>query len=103
MRDDHGPDDESRQPEELKKSKTMRKKEMLARLKLGERVLDLPASYLNTSGIPSELLEAVLAAKKISTFGARKRQRQYIGAIMREVDPDLIRRTLDEFGQTAMK
>ncbi len=72
-------------------------------MKLGERLIDLPASYLKKSSIPGELLEAVLAAKKISTFGARKRQRQYIGAIMREVDPDLIRRTLDEFGQTAMK
>lgn len=66
MRDDHGPDDESRQPEELKKSKTMRKKEMLELQKLGERLIDLPASYLKKSGIPGELLEAVLAAKKIS-------------------------------------
>jgi len=103
MRDDHGPDDELGQTEEVRKSKTKRKKEMIELQKLGERLIDLPDGYLRKSGIPGELLEAVLAVKKITSFGARKRQKQYIGAIMRKVDTGLIRRVLDEFGQTAMK
>ena len=99
MRDGQRPGDELQQPEEVRKSKTQRKKEMIELQKLGERLMDLPAGYLKKSGILTELLEAVLAAKKITAFGARKRQKQYIGAIMREVDPGFITRVLDDFGQ----
>lgn len=100
MRDEYRIHDETPQTEEVRKSKTRRKKEMIELQKLGERLMDLPDGYLKKSGIPVELLEAVLAGKKITAFGARKRQKQYIGAIMREVDPELITRVLDEFGQT---
>ncbi|HPI92217.1 MAG TPA: ribosome biogenesis factor YjgA [Deltaproteobacteria bacterium] len=102
MKDDHRSDDDLLEPAEPKKSKTQRKKEMIELQKLGVRLTDLPDGYLKKSGIPGDLLEAVLAAKKITAFGARKRQHQYIGTIMRGVDPDNIRRVLDDFGRPGM-
>lgn len=99
MTDEHGIDGGLMPPEEPRKSKTRRKKEMIELQKLGERLVVLPDGYLRRSGIPEDLLEAVLALKKISSFGARKRQKQYIGAIMREVDSDRIIRVIEGFGQ----
>ena len=103
MKDEHEKSDAHPQPEETRKSKTRRKKEMIDLQKLGERLLVLPEGYLKRSGIPVELLDAVLATKKITSFGARKRQKQYIGAIMRRVEPEFIKRVLDEFGQGSME
>lgn len=99
MRHEHGDPGALDHAEETRKSKTRRKKEAIGLQKLGERLLDLPEGYLKRSGIPDELLDAVLATKKTASFGARKRQKQYIGTIMRRVDPDLVTRVLDEFGQ----
>ena len=83
-----------------KKSKTMRKKEMIELQKLGERLIELPDSYLRKIGLPHELLEAVLFAKEVRAHGARRRQKQRIGVLMRETDPVHIQKMLDEFGQT---
>ncbi|MCU0576130.1 MAG: DUF615 domain-containing protein [Desulfobacterota bacterium] len=98
MKDDHRSDEGHVETEELKKSKTRRKKEMIELQKLGEQLLKLPDAYLKKSGVPEELLEALRAAKKITSFGARRRQIQYIGAIMREVDPGHITSVIETFG-----
>ena len=87
------------EPEE-KKSKTRLKKEMIELQKLGEQLIELPNSYLRKIGLPQELLETVLYAKVVRTHGARRRQKQRIGVLMREADPVHIKKMLDEFGQT---
>jgi ribosome-associated protein len=84
---------------EERKSKTRLKKEMIELQKLGEQLVTLPAAYLKNAGIPHELLDAVISMKKMNTHGARRRQMQHIGVIMREVDPGQIKRVLGEFGQ----
>jgi ribosome-associated protein len=84
---------------EERKSRTRRKKEVMDLQKLGEQLVSLPAAYLKNAGIPHELVDAVLSMKKMRTHGARRRQMQYIGVIMREVDAVQIKRVLDEFGQ----
>ena len=43
------------------------------------------------------LLDALLAAKSISKFGARKRQLQYIGRLMRGVDGEAIAARLESW------
>jgi ribosome-associated protein len=86
------------EPEE-RKSKTRVKKEMIELQKLGEQLLTLPTAYLKKAGIPHELVDAVISMKKMSTHGARRRQKQHIGVIMRDVDPVQIKRVLDEFAQ----
>ena len=94
------PMDQQMPPEpEEKKSKTRLKKEMIELQKLGERLIELPNSYLRKIGLPQELLETVLNAKEVRTHGARRRQKQRIGVLMREADPVHVQKMLDEFGQ----
>jgi ribosome-associated protein len=99
MRNDRRNDEAPEQGTEPRKSKTRVKQEMIELQKLGERLAELPGGYLNRSGIPQELLEAIRALRKISSFGARRRQMQHIGAIMREVDAEHVAQVLEGFGQ----
>ena len=45
--------------------------------------------------IEDDLLEAVLEAKKIKAHGALRRQKQYIGKLMRDVDPEPLQSALE--------
>ncbi len=80
-----------------KKSKTLLKKEMIERQKLGEKLVGIPSSHLRKIDLPPDLLEAVLYAKEVRTHGARRRQMQRIGVLMREVDPALVKKAFDDF------
>jgi ribosome-associated protein len=80
-------------------SKTRRKSEMHALQDLGEALVALDAGRLAElaaeAGLPERLVEAVAQARTITAWGGRKRQLQFIGKLMREVDPEPIRRRLD--------
>ena len=75
----------------LKPSKSARKREFFALQKLGEQLIRLQESDLRGIGLDEELLEAVLDAREINAHSALRRQKQYIGKIMRRVDPEPIR------------
>jgi len=75
-------------------SKSQRKREALALQELGETLVTLKPAQLDKIPLPEELREAVLAARQINQHGARKRQLQYIGRLMREIDPEPIRTAL---------
>jgi ribosome-associated protein len=75
-------------------SKTRRKREMLDLQSLGAALVALPGSQLNGLGLQSPLLDAVMEAKRITSHEAKRRQLQYIGRLMREVDPEPIRAAL---------
>jgi ribosome-associated protein len=49
--------------------------------------------------LPARLVEAIVEARSISAWGGRKRQLQFVGKLMREVDPEPIRRRLDQWAQ----
>ena len=69
-------------------SKSERKRQMLALQALGERLVGLSETELSTINIPdARLKEAVLEARRITARGGLKRQLQYIGKLMRSVDP----------------
>ena len=74
-----------------KPSKSARKREYLALQKLGEQLLTLRESDLHQIDLDAELLEAVLEARRIKSHGALRRQKQYIGKLMRRIDPEPIR------------
>jgi len=76
-------------------SKTRRKKEMLELQALGAALVELPDSQLAAIDIPEALKDAVREAQRIRSHEARRRQMQYIGRLMREVDPAPIRERLD--------
>jgi ribosome-associated protein len=72
-------------------SKTERKREVRALQALGERLVALSAEQLAAVPLPEALREAVLEAKRIRSREGHRRQLQYIGKLMREVDPEPIR------------
>jgi len=74
----------------LPPSKTQRKKDMHALQALGEALVALKASQLARIELPERLADAVAQARRISGFEARRRQMQYIGKIMRDVDATAI-------------
>ena len=78
-----------------KKSKTQKKQEMLALQELGEELAQLNAGQLAKIPLSDELREAIFAVQSMSKRGARYRQMQYIGRLMREVDVTHIQEALD--------
>ena len=63
---------------------------------LGVALVGLSDSQLEVIEIPQKLREALLEAKRIKSHEAKRRQMQYIGRLMREVDPAPIRSRLAE-------
>lgn len=53
---------------------------------LGVKLTKLPSDKLAKLDLPERLLDAVKEAKRITSNGALRRQHQYIGSLMREVD-----------------
>ena len=77
------------------KSKSQVKREMLALQSLGEQLVALTPDQINNIEMPQDLREAVLFAKTLKPRGAWRRQMQYIGTLMRDADPEPIRKALD--------
>lgn len=75
-------------------SKTRRKQAMDALQDLGLELADLPLDKLKKLELPDELRDAVREYQRISAHGAKKRQAQYIGRLMRDIDPEPIARQL---------
>ncbi len=86
-------------PERAQPSKTRRKAEMQALQGLGEALVELdPRRFDELAAaveLPERLVEALREARTITAWGGRKRQLQFIGKLMRDVDPAPIRRRLD--------
>jgi ribosome-associated protein len=78
-------------------SKTQKKKDSHVLQSLGEDLLTLPADRITPLGLPEILLDAVKAAKKITAHEGRRRQMQYIGKLMRNVDPEPIKEAVAAF------
>ncbi len=77
-------------------SKSSRKREMHALQDLGEQLVALSSERLRKVPLPDALYEAVRAAQGFK-MEARRRQMQYIGKLMRKVDPEPIQAQLDIF------
>jgi ribosome-associated protein len=70
---------------------------------LGEELIRLKPEQLARFDLPDGLRDAVLAAQRITSHGALRRQRQYVGKLMRKVDGAPIRaRLLEVRGEDAM-
>lgn len=80
--------------EELELSKTRRKQLMHELQELGETLVELDQDRLVRLNLPEDLFDAVMAARKITARGGRRRQLQYIGRLMRGVDEAPIRAQL---------
>ena len=76
-------------------SKTQRKKAVHLLQALGEALVELNDDQLAAIELPEALREAVMAARRITKFEAKRRQLQYIGKLMRRVEVEPIRAALD--------
>lgn len=88
--------------QEITPSKTKRKKDMHALQEIGERLVELDPKKLAEFDLPEILSEAILQARTMQKFGARCRQLQYIGRLMREVDAMPIQQKLDSWHQSSV-
>ena len=80
-------------------SKTQKKKEAEALQDLGEKLVKLPDEQLKGIDMPEELSNAVRQAKTIKSHVALKRQMQFIGTLMRKIDPAPVREAIDGIEQ----
>lgn len=88
-----GQDADRHEPE--RPSKSQRKRDMHALQELGSALVELSAEQLARIELPDGLREAIDEARRTTGHEARRRQLQYIGRLMRELDPQPIRAALD--------
>lgn len=76
-------------------SKSQKKRDMHALQEMGEELVALPPARLERIEMPETLRGAIREAQRITKHEARRRQMQYIGRLMRDVDPAPFREALD--------
>jgi ribosome-associated protein len=81
------------------KSKTQKKKEADSLQELGEKLLKLSKEQIEDIGLSSEIYDAIKFAKTIKSHGARRRQMQYIGTLMRKIDPGPVLEAIENIEQ----
>ncbi len=77
-------------------SRSQKKRDAENRQKLGEKLAALSEEQLKRFHLPDELSEALREARMIKSHGARRRQMQRIGNLMRSVDPEPIQSMMDQ-------
>lgn len=77
-------------------SKSQRKRDMTALQDLGESLLRLTSAELARIDLPEELRQAITGSARITSHEARRRHLQYIGKLMRQVDPQPLRAAIDD-------
>lgn len=76
-------------------SKTELKKESTELQKLGEALLTLRGDLYERLALPEGLTTALDDLRKITNFEGRRRQMQYVGKLMRQLDPEVLRAVRD--------
>lgn len=89
--------------EELPPSKTKIKKQMHDLQDLGEELVGLGKDQLAQLDIPESLRDAIKEIHRIKKFGAIRRQMQYIGKLMRDVEIDPIIAKLNTWKGTSQQ
>lgn len=80
-------------------SKTQRKRDVEALQTLGEELVALSHQRLRQLALPERLFDAIGEAQRIKAHEGRRRQLQYIGRLMREVDAEPIAAQLEQWRQ----
>lgn len=77
-------------------SKSQKKREMHALQDLGEELVKLSQDRLDKLDLPEALYDAVMDARRFTKHEARRRQMQFIGKVMRDIDTEPIAEQLAE-------
>lgn len=70
-------------------SRTDLKRESTELQKLGEELLTLRADLLERLQLPDKLIDALAEVRRITNFEGRRRQMQFVGKLMRLLEPQL--------------
>ncbi len=76
-------------------SKSQKKRDMTALQDLGQQLVELPADRLAKLEMPDALRIALRDAQRFTKNEARRRQMQYIGKLMRSIDPAPFQAAID--------
>ncbi len=79
--------DDSGETEEQRLSKSARKREAASLQELGVQLAALPDQEIKALDLPDTLFVALRDLRRLPSHGAQVRQRQYIGKLMRSIDP----------------
>jgi len=77
-------------------SKSQRKRDLQELNKLGHTLLEFSDDALRTLPLPDILQDALITARRIHTNSARKRQMQFIGKLLREIDTTPLRQAIED-------
>ena len=83
-------------PIDERPSKTRLKQAMHELQALGEDLVRLPDSRFERLELPESLVTAVQEYKRTRSHEGRRRQMQYIGKLMRQIDPEPVREAVAE-------
>jgi ribosome-associated protein len=73
-----------------KPSKSERKRTQTALQELGEHLINLQDEHLESLALDERLCDAIQNARRMKSNEAQRRQKQFIGKLMRDVDPEPI-------------
>lgn len=90
-------EDPSDADDDLRPSKTQLKKQMHDLQALGEALAELPAERLAATEMPELLREAIAELQRTRSHEGRRRQRQYVGKLIRQADPEPLREAVAAF------
>jgi ribosome-associated protein len=76
-------------------SRTELKKESTELQKVGEALLTLRADLFERLDLPEGLVNALDELKRITNFEGRRRQLQYVGKLMRQLEPETLQSVRD--------
>ena len=88
--------DDSGETEEQRQSKSARKREAASLQELGVKLAALPDQEIKALNLPDNLFVALRDLRRLPSHGAQVRQRQYIGKLMRNIDPEPVLAKLAE-------
>jgi ribosome-associated protein len=78
-------------------SKTRRKQDSHDLQALGQALMELPAARLAKLDLPESLRDAIDELRRVRSHEGRRRHLQYIGKLMRQVDPEPLREAVAAF------
>ena len=95
--EDYGKHDEAE--EIILVSKSELKRDMTALQELGEALVELPEKQLEKFDLPEKLHDGIMLARRLKHREGRRRQLQYIGKVMRDIDITDIQKQMDALQQ----
>jgi ribosome-associated protein len=89
-----GSEDDQRLRDELRNaeapSRSAKKRASTDLQLLGQALIAAPAAVLTQLPLPDQLREAIADARGFSSFGAQRRQAQFVGKLMRRLDDEAV-------------